>query len=166
MNNIYMIVMDSFHRSLEVSQLMPTYSFYICTSWSGSHSSRPRDRPCSSTKPWHYISTTWPPTQSSHLFTSSADWAMKKPTVLAGILVPRGLMEILASAPSSGLTSRASRSSLSLTKQSLGAEGERSREMSGDRLTLPPGRRSCRRSCGRGSRCTSHSRSLSGATLR
>ena len=54
----------------------------------------------------------------SYLLTSSADWAMKKPMVLAGILEPRGLMEILASPPSSGLTSSASSSSLSLTKQS------------------------------------------------
>ena len=71
----------------------------------------------------------------TYLLTSSADWAMKKPTVLAGILAPRGLIEILASPPSSGLTcvwgtlcytilsvgilaSRARSSSLSLTKQS------------------------------------------------
>ena len=59
------------------------------------------------------------PSHTKYLLTSSADWAMKNPTVLAGILVPRGLMDILASDPSSGLTSRASRSSLSLTKHSL-----------------------------------------------
>ena len=51
--------------------------------------------------------------------TSIQSPAMKNPTVLAGIFDPRGLIEILVSPPSSGLTSRARSSSLSFTKQSL-----------------------------------------------
>ena len=44
---------------------------------------------------------------------------MKKPTVFAGSFVPRGLMEILLSVPSSAFTSMASSSNFNLTKQSL-----------------------------------------------
>ena len=54
-----------------------------------------------------------------YLLTSSADCAMKNPTVFEGNFVPLGLMEILLSFPSSFLTSIANRSNLSLTKQSL-----------------------------------------------
>ena len=57
----------------------------------------------------------------SHLLTSSADCAMKNPTVLAGILALWGLMEILVSLPLSvGFTSIASSRSFNFTKQSLG----------------------------------------------
>ena len=55
----------------------------------------------------------------SIVLTSMQSPAIKNPTVLAGIFDPRGLIEILVSPPSSGLTSRASSSSLSFTKQSL-----------------------------------------------
>jgi hypothetical protein len=44
---------------------------------------------------------------------------MKKPWVLATILAPLGLMEILVSAPSVPLTSMARRRSLSLVKHNL-----------------------------------------------
>jgi hypothetical protein len=54
-----------------------------------------------------------------HLLTSSADCAMKNPTVLDGSLVPLGLIEILLSPPSSAFTSIASNKSFSLTKHSL-----------------------------------------------
>lgn len=57
-----------------------------------------------------------------YLLTSSADWAMKNPTVFDGNLVPLGLMEILLSFPSSHLTSIANRRSFNLTKQSLEEE--------------------------------------------
>ena len=50
---------------------------------------------------------------------SSADWVMKKPMELAGILAMCGLMQILGSPPSSLLTSIASSSSFSLMKHSL-----------------------------------------------
>ena len=54
-----------------------------------------------------------------HLLASSADCVMKNPTELAGILDMCGLMQILGSPPaSSDLTSIASRSNLSLMKQS------------------------------------------------
>ena len=57
----------------------------------------------------------------AHLLTSSADCAMKNPTVLAGILELCGLIEILVSlAPSVGFTSIANRSNFSFTKHSLG----------------------------------------------
>ena len=57
----------------------------------------------------------------SDLLASSADWVMKKPTELAGILDMCGLMIILGSPPaSSDFTSIASNSSFSLMKQSLG----------------------------------------------
>ena len=54
-----------------------------------------------------------------YLLTSSADCAMKKPTVLEGSFVPLGLIEILLSFPSSLLTSMASNNSFSFTKHSL-----------------------------------------------
>ena len=54
-----------------------------------------------------------------YLLTSSSDWAMKNPTVLAGILEPVGLMEMLVSSPSSCFSSTASRSNFNFTKQSL-----------------------------------------------
>ena len=54
-----------------------------------------------------------------HLLTSSADCAMKNPTVFEGNFVPLGLMEILLSFPSSLLTSMASNKSLSFTKHNL-----------------------------------------------
>ena len=54
-----------------------------------------------------------------YLLTSSADCAMKKPTVFEGSLVPRGFMEILLSLPSSLLTSIANSKSFNLTKHNL-----------------------------------------------
>ena len=57
---------------------------------------------------------------SSYLLTSSADCAMKKPTVLGEILTSLGLMDIWLSSPCPDLSSTASSSNLSLTKQSLG----------------------------------------------
>ena len=54
-----------------------------------------------------------------YLLTSSADCAMKKPTVLEGSFVPLGLIEILLSFPSSLLTSMASNSSFNFTKHNL-----------------------------------------------
>ena len=59
------------------------------------------------------------PSKISYLLTSSADCAMKNPTVLAGSLVPLGLMEILLSFPSSPLTSIAKSSNFNLTKHNL-----------------------------------------------
>lgn len=55
----------------------------------------------------------------TYLLTSSADCAIKNPWVLATILAPRGLIEILVSAPSVPLTSIARRRSLSLVKHNL-----------------------------------------------
>ena len=55
----------------------------------------------------------------THRLASSADWVMKKPMELAGILAMCGLMQILGSPPSSLLTSIASSSSFSLMKHSL-----------------------------------------------
>lgn len=53
-------------------------------------------------------------------FTSSALWAIKKPWVFACILAPRGLMEILLSAPSSvALISIANNSSFNFVKHNL-----------------------------------------------
>lgn len=52
--------------------------------------------------------------------TSSALWAIKNPCVFACILAPRGLMEILQSAPSSvALISIASKSSFNFVKHNL-----------------------------------------------
>ena len=83
--------------------------------------------------------------------------AIKNPTVLAGIFDPRGLIEILVSPPSSGLTSRASSNSLSFTKQSLKVSlGSRIYVI----LTLQPGWRTCQWRWVRESRCTSRNRSL------
>ena len=59
----------------------------------------------------------------TYLLTSSADCAMKKPTVFEGSLVPRGFMEILLSLPSSLLTSIANSNSFNLTKHNLKETG-------------------------------------------
>ena len=59
----------------------------------------------------------------NYLLTSSADCAMKKPTVFEGSLVPRGFMEILLSLPSSLLTSIANSNSFNLTKHNLKETG-------------------------------------------
>jgi hypothetical protein len=56
---------------------------------------------------------------STYRLTSSADCAMKKPTVFDGSFVPLGLMEILLSFPSSVFTSIANSNNLSFTKHSL-----------------------------------------------
>ena len=56
----------------------------------------------------------------THRLTSSADWAMKNPWVLAAILAPRGFIDILLSAPPSPLISIASSSSFSFVKHNLG----------------------------------------------
>ena len=59
----------------------------------------------------------------ANLLTSSADWAMKKPTVLGAILKSLGFIQILLSLPSSPspvpFSSMASSSSFSLTKHTL-----------------------------------------------
>ena len=120
-----------------------------------------------------------------YLLTSSSDWAMKNPTVLAGILEPVGLMEMLVSSPSSCFSSTASRSNFNFTKQSLdkreflelqllwtsvlttGWEWQTLNKwliaayciVWGGRLwwlTLLPGRRWCQWRRGRESLCTSH----------
>ena len=56
---------------------------------------------------------------STYRLTSSADCAMKKPTVFEGSFVPLGLMEILLSFPSSVFTSIAKSNNFSFTKHSL-----------------------------------------------
>ena len=58
----------------------------------------------------------------ANLLTSSADWAMKNPTVLGAILKSLGFIQILLSFPSSPspvFSSMARRRSFSLTKQIL-----------------------------------------------
>lgn len=55
----------------------------------------------------------------TYLLTSSADCAMKNPCVLACILAPRGLMEILLSLPFSPLISMARSSNFSFVKHNL-----------------------------------------------
>ena len=57
-----------------------------------------------------------------YLFTSSADCAIKNPTVFVGSLDRRGLIEIFGSPPSSGFTSIARSNSFNFTKQSLKVE--------------------------------------------
>ena len=54
-----------------------------------------------------------------YLFTSSADCAIKNPTVFVGNLDLLGLIEIFGSPPSSGFTSMAKSNSFNFTKQSL-----------------------------------------------
>ena len=65
------------------------------------------------------LSSDWENIKVSYLFTSSADCAMKNPTVFEGNLVPRGFIDILLSFPSSAFTSIANKRSFSLTKHSL-----------------------------------------------
>lgn len=106
------------------------YSFCICISWWVSHPWYPHGRPCSKTTRcekkngriiWlrlsirHFGNFT-------HRLTSSALCAIKNPCVFACILAPRGLMDILLSAPSSApLISMANNSNFSLEKHSLNA---------------------------------------------
>lgn len=62
----------------------------------------------------------------AYRLTSSALCAIKKPWVFAWILAPRGLIDILQSAPSSvALISIASRSSFNFVKHNLNAEWKR-----------------------------------------
>lgn len=95
-----------------------------------------RDRPCNKTKrciKWTKVNWKCEKWCDSHVFlelliriswiyrlTSSALWAIKNPCVFACILAPRGLMEILQSAPSSvALISIASKSSFNFVKHNL-----------------------------------------------
>lgn len=56
---------------------------------------------------------------SYYRFTSSADCAIKNPCVLATILAPRGLIDILLSLEASPLISIANNRSFNFVKQSL-----------------------------------------------
>ena len=126
-------------------QTWKTYNFYICTSWFDFHLGQIHGMTCSRTKPWEIYwwfkrSSTflqvmndaclysdiqhkkWWTIQTRpilYLLTSSADWAMKNPTMLAAILFCLGLMEILVSPPSPCLASIERRRSFSLTKHNL-----------------------------------------------
>ena len=59
---------------------------------------------------------TW---KNCYRLTSSADCAMKNPTVFDGSFVPLGLIDILLSFPSSVFTSMANNSNFSFTKHNL-----------------------------------------------
>lgn len=106
-----------------------THSFYICTSLSAFHLWCLRDRPYNRTKRLIFTRNNlnqliWLKThthrQIIYRFTSSALWAIKKPCVFAWILAPRGLMEILLSAPSSvAFISMASSSNFNFVKHNL-----------------------------------------------
>lgn len=123
-----------FYALWELSDGM-TYSFCTCTSWSESRPWCPRGMLCSKTTLWNVVWVFWfffffnntflfffilrRLDDCTDLLTSSADWAMKNPWVLAAILAPRGLIEILLSLPPSPFISMASRRSFSFVKHNL-----------------------------------------------
>ena len=131
----------------------PTYNACTCISLSGSRPWCLRGSHCSKSWPSKLHQWIWIEVTTSHLLTSSADWAQKYPMVSPGVFPCLGLIEIFASLSSSSFTSIATSSNLSLTKQILkwilGSRNPR------QKLTLLLGGSSFRWNLKRESQCTS-----------